>query len=250
MDISVFITSDLTSSERRISPQWNLDYLKSRMEQITGVEPRFQTIRYYPISNSSEYSLVTVGGDDYSRETDKLTLVSTFSLAPLSRLHVEDLNPELDLRDLADGSDATPEFQLSEEAYAARTDSVLEYKRQNKLGRFDKNFQSAQEAAKTLDQKRAAELTVGGRCRVVYISSERRGVVRFIGPIPELDNDGSLWVGIEFDEPLGKHDGCIDGRRIFECRPKHGSFLRPSNVEPGEFPELDPFSSDEDDAEI
>ena len=36
-DINVYITSDLTSSERRISPQWDIQYLKKKLELITGI---------------------------------------------------------------------------------------------------------------------------------------------------------------------------------------------------------------------
>lgn len=44
---------------------------------------------------------------------------------------------------------------------------------------------------------------VGSRCEVE--PGEKRGVVKFVGQAEALGP--GLWVGIQYDEPLGKHDG-------------------------------------------
>ena len=47
------------------------------------------------------------------------------------------------------------------------------------------------------------------------------------------------WVGVEYDEPMGKNDGEVNGHRYFQCRNNHGAFLRPDKVTVGDFPEED-----------
>jgi|TARA_B100001142_G_scaffold321183_1_gene367433 tubulin-specific chaperone B len=57
------------------------------------------------------------------------------------------------------------------------------------------------------------------------------------------------WIGVKFDEPVGKNDGSVkkNGVRLFECDDGYGSFQRPSNVTCGDYPVVDEFAfSDED----
>ena len=66
-DLNIFVTSNLTSSERRISPQWDLNYLKQRLELITGIQPENQILQYYPNQHSNEYSIIS-NSNEYNSE--------------------------------------------------------------------------------------------------------------------------------------------------------------------------------------
>lgn len=55
----------------------------------------------------------------------------------------------------------------------------------------------------------------------VVVSGTKHGVVRYLGETGFAKGD---WAGIELDEPLGKNDGAVAGRRYFQCEPTFGLF--------------------------
>ncbi|VDK84376.1 unnamed protein product [Litomosoides sigmodontis] len=62
----------------------------------------------------------------------------------------------------------------------------------------------------------------------VRVETEKgRGVVGFYG---ETEFAEGIWVGVNLDEPNGKHDGTVKGVRYFECEPNHGIFLKANQV--------------------
>ncbi|KAK3740835.1 hypothetical protein RRG08_042819 [Elysia crispata] len=55
----------------------------------------------------------------------------------------------------------------------------------------------------------------------VLVSGSKPGVLRYIG---ETDFAKGVWAGVELDEPYGKNDGAVAGKRYFDCKPMHGLF--------------------------
>ncbi|KAF9169409.1 hypothetical protein BGX21_007549 [Mortierella sp. AD011] len=53
------------------------------------------------------------------------------------------------------------------------------------------------------------------------------GYVRYAG---QTSFATGKWVGVEYDLPKGKNAGVVEGKRYFECKDKHGVFVRPSQV--------------------
>lgn len=93
-------------------------------------------------------------------------------------------------------------------------------------------------------------MAVDMRCQVA--PGGRRGTIQYVGEVPELKatDAAGQWVGIRFDEPVGKSNGTIGGTNYFDAMEKFGGFCRGKNVRVGDFPERDIFdelSDDEDD---
>ncbi|KOO21521.1 tubulin folding cofactor b [Chrysochromulina tobinii] len=64
--------------------------------------------------------------------------------------------------------------------------------------------------------------------RVIVDPGNRKAEVRFVGKIPEIGK--GYWVGVQYDDPVGRNDGSVKGRRCFECTHDFGGFLRPNHI--------------------
>jgi len=132
-------------------------------------------------------------------------------------------------------------YVMPEDEYAKKTDSVLAWKKAQKLGRFDPAAPSQEQARlEALEHEiQQRGIAVGKRCRVGG-DDTRRGVVRHVGEVKEIPGGQGAWVGVRLDEPAGKNDGSLGGTRYWadESTLKHGVFVRPERVEIGDFPAL------------
>jgi tubulin-specific chaperone B len=133
-------------------------------------------------------------------------------------------------------------YVLPIEEYEKKTDSVLAWKKAEKLGRFNPDAPSLEEAKVNAftQEIQSRGIAVGKRCRLGGDDS-RRGVVQYVGDVKEIPGSLGAWVGVHLDEPVGKNDGSIGGTRYWgeESSLKHGVFVRPERVEVGDYPVLD-----------
>ncbi|KAI6249212.1 Cell polarity protein [Erysiphe necator] len=231
-DIPLQIISENSSSERRINPSWTITQLKLKLEPVTGIPSSSQEL----ILRTGDKSSVTI----MSKDEDQTTL-ETFLLVPYSEINVRDLRPVAMRPNYTDTSQV-PKFEISPDQYEKMTDSVLAWKKANKLGRFDPHALHSEEKAKQVFEREIQDrgIEVGRRCR---IDSEdlKRGTVMYVGEVQEISSGVGKWVGIRLDEPVGKNDGSLGGKRYWgkEGDSKSGVFVRPQRVEIGEFPVID-----------
>lgn len=57
----------------------------------------------------------------------------------------------------------------------------------------------------------------------VWVGGHRPGQIAFIGETHFAPGD---WAGIVLDDASGKNDGCVSGKRYFQCEPKRGIFSK------------------------
>ncbi|XP_067684730.1 CAP-Gly domain-containing linker protein 1-like isoform X2 [Haliotis asinina] len=55
----------------------------------------------------------------------------------------------------------------------------------------------------------------------VIVSGSKCGILRYVG---QTDFAKGEWAGVELDDPQGKNDGAVAGKRYFDCRPNFGLF--------------------------
>ena len=195
-------------------------------------------------------------------------------------LHVVDGDPfSLSAQGGLEDVSKVKKYEMSDEDYNARENTYRKFKEQ-KL-REDPDWSFYGEIAKRMGQEKPAAapkvtdedfmrehaegIEVGMRCEVS--PGERRGWVRYVGrqePRREAEpccGSGAgcgagaapvlplgWWVGVEYDEPLGKNNGSVKGVKFFECADNFGAMIRPDKVKVGDFPPIadDLFESDDE----
>lgn len=165
------------------------------------------------------------------RIDDNEALLGSFPIEDGMRLHVID--------NVVNTDPNVEKFELTSTQYESRQDSVRNFLKMNKLGKYNedemKELEKKKEEAVQRELERAQKITIGSRCRVSTANQPTRlGSVMYNGP---LEGKKGIFIGVKFDEPLGANDGTSNGKRYFECLPKYGSFVIPTAVEVGDFPE-------------
>lgn len=99
-------------------------------------------------------------------------------------------------------------FELSDNQYDQKRNTVRDYLKSNKLGKYNEAEMKAIEERREQDeleqQQKADKIQIGDRCLVTAKGPRRIGEVKYKGP---LDNRPGIFIGVQFDEPLGIHDG-------------------------------------------
>lgn len=231
-DIPLLVVSDNSSSERRITPTWTISQLKIKLEPVTGVPP-----------SSQRLVLKTPGSESIPVEAldEESTRLTSFPLSAYAELHVRDTRPAGARPNYTDTT-GVEKYVMPEEEYAKKTDSVLAWKKAQKLGRFDPDAptQEQMKIAAFAEEVTARGITVGKRCRISG-DDTRRGEIKYVGEVKEIPGGLGTWVGIQLDEPVGKNDGSIGGTRYWgePSELKRGVFVRPERVEVGDLPVMD-----------
>ncbi|XP_072551809.1 tubulin-folding cofactor B [Salminus brasiliensis] len=228
--VSVRLTSTLSSFEvnRRFNRGITVAEFKSKLELVIGCPAASMDLQLFSTSDKFLQNL-----------DDNEALLGSYPVDDDCRIHVIDRSGTLSgaFSDLS----KVEKFEISDDAYEKRADSVRNFKKNMKLGRFNEEDMAKREEAfvqKEEEEKAAlASITVGKRCQVQVAGQPTKiGTVMFVGT---AEFKPGYWVGVKYDEPLGKNDGSVNGKRYFECEAKYGAFVKPLTVTVGDFPEED-----------
>ena len=215
-------------SEKRFNNSTLIGELKGKLELITGMLSSTMDLGLYSKNNTYICGLI-----------DDNQPLSAYNVDEGMILEVSSSDPKSKVFDMSDPN--FQRFELDEDDYDKRPGTVREFLKKNKLGAF--SGQAVPPKVGEDDGKEEAEkLSVNSRCLVTIPNQPaRKGAIMYIGT---TDFKLGYWVGIRYDEPVGKNNGSVNGKKYFECPEKYGGFVKPKNVEMGDFPE-DTYSDDE-----
>ncbi|XP_015787943.1 tubulin-specific chaperone B [Tetranychus urticae] len=227
-DNPTFLKFSITNS--RDGKTWEKQYpltitvedLKMRLEMLSGIEINNMAVQYY----ADNENIGTLENDEMLIGS----MMKPYIGAEENRLHIIDVRGKSGgTSDEFSNLEEVPKFEMPDDEYAKRDKSLRQYKMQNKLGRFSEGTTSEDGNSnddhdwtllKSLQVNDKVEITIKGK-------PVKKGVIAYLG---KMHLKPGLWVGVIYDQPVGKHDGCIEGVRYFECEPGCGAFVRPSDT--------------------
>ncbi|XP_061682407.1 tubulin-folding cofactor B [Syngnathoides biaculeatus] len=228
--VNVRLTTTISSFEvkRRFDRGITIAELKGKLEMVVGAPASNMDLELYSTSDKLLQKL-----------DDDNALLGSYPVDDDCRIHVIDQSGG-QLGEFTDVS-KVEKFVLSDEAYEKRSESARSFMKKQCLGRYNEEEWAKKKAnsiAREEEQKAAADaISVGSRCQVqVPGQPTKLGTVMYVGT---TDFKPGHWVGVKYDEPLGKNDGSCAGKRYFECEKNYGVFVKPLNVTVGDFPEED-----------
>ncbi|GAV91456.1 CAP_GLY domain-containing protein [Cephalotus follicularis] len=212
----------------RLSLQMRVESVKEKLWTKCGTSVNSMRLHLYDDANSK-----------LSELTDDSRPFGFYSPLDGYRLHVVDVDPSsVTSGGWLEDTSLVEKYSISEEAYKKRGDTFRQFK-EKLVSQNPSAFEA--KISENYMEDLCANIKVGDRCEIE--PGEKRGVVKYVGRAESLAP--GFWVGVQYDEPLGKHDGMVKGTRYFECPPLHGGMVRPDKLKVGDYPERDLFEDDE-----
>lgn len=230
--------------EIRLDLHMTVESIKLKLATHTGTTPSAMRLVLKDETGKAMYEM-----DD---DTRKFGFYSPYDGCTI---HIIDLDPHsLSACGGLEDVSQVEKFVISEEAYNRRDNTFRKYKeaklKEDPTWTLEKEMATRRGEAyvekKTFEDDafvaEASGVKVGERCSAE--PGDRRGVVRFVGKVDGLP--AGFWVGIHYDEPVGKNDGSVKGKKLFDAPPGYGGFVRPDKVKTGDYPPLDDFLGSDD----
>lgn len=183
--------TDAVAFERRFAKSMTIEEFKEKLEIVTG-------------GAAATMELVLYNGETVvGKLDDNQAKLGSYPIDDGMRVHV------IDQFLLVEGGENVEKFELTEDQYSQKQDTVRSFLLKNRLGKYDegemKRLEAKKQQAKEKEEQMAKQITVGARCRVTTSEQPTRlGTVMFNG---RLEGKKNIMIGVKFDEPLGVNDG-------------------------------------------
>ncbi|XP_069764847.1 tubulin-folding cofactor B isoform X2 [Narcine bancroftii] len=196
--VNVRVSSSLSTfvSEKRFHRSLTVSEFKCKLELIVGSPASCMDLELF---TADDKFIGLLDQDD--------ALLGSYPVDDGCRIHVIDKSG-VKMGEFEDVSKVI-KYEMSNEAYEKRTNSARLFLKHSKLGLFNEE----QRAKKELEMEqrhqeektRAEGILVGSRCEVLIAGQPtKRGTVMYVG---QTEFKPGYWIGLKYDEPLGKHDG-------------------------------------------
>lgn len=131
------------------------------------------------------------------------TVLGSYQIEDGMRIHVTDSFQ------FSDAVENVPKFELSDQTYDSKRNTVRDFLRTNKLGKYNAEERAKMEERAQADaeemERQSAVAVIGARCMVCTPKAPRRvGTIMYNGSFAEKPG---IFIGVKFDEPLGVNDG-------------------------------------------
>lgn len=227
--------------ELRIDPDSTVDALKQKLYLHTGTRPASMRLFVRDPHTASSRPLSDPARTLRQcavRSGDSLLVIDDDPFSPSANGWLEDVS-------------LVPRYRVSEEQYDKAENTYRRFKK--RMREKDPNWSMTSALARQVNAAhtaRAADLAderppLQPGNRVEVFPGAKRAEVCFVGRDLQHLPDG-WWVGVRYDEPVGKNDGTVKGVRYFNAPMKFGGLVRPSNCTVGDYPPLQLDDSDDE----
>ncbi|XP_053908811.1 tubulin-folding cofactor B, partial [Cuculus canorus] len=207
---------------RRFGTGLSIAELKGKLELVVGAPAAAMDLELY---SAQDELLSRLDADDAP--------LGSFPVSDGCRLHVIDRSGTS--AELFEDLSRVEKYQMDDSEYDRRSESLRSFLRQRRWGRFaaEGTQRPERHRPRAQERPRADAIVTGGRCWVQLEGQPCcRATVTYVG---QTSFQPGFWVGLCCDDPVGRHDGSVGGRRYFECPPGHGVFVRPNRILRGDW---------------
>jgi len=237
----------LTVSHSNLKAQ----FVELRFDKHMQIEDVYVKCCHHCGGGSAESVMITLQdpiGNVMAQLTDMTKPLGFYGPEDGWGMHVNDSDPNsLSAGGWLENTNLVKKYEISDEDYEKRAGTVRKWMQAQKAKdptwtiememkrRKDPNWMPPVPKPENFEHDEAGLLEVNARCEVA--PGGRRGICLFVGKVEGLQP--GWWAGVFLDDPLGQStskDGCIKGVRYFECPEGYGTFVRPTKVICGDYP--------------